>query len=53
MSDEGKAIIIDGVQNGIALGTAAATGNTMGAVIDGVKLAKDGVMVAQGVLGSS
>ena len=43
MSDEGRAIITDGVKNGVALGTAVATGNTVGAVIGGAKLAKDGL----------
>jgi len=53
MSDTGKAIIRDGIQNGVALGTAAASGNIMGAVIDGAKLAKDGAMAAQGIAHSS
>ena len=42
MSEEGKAVIQHGVKDGVAFGSAVATGNALGATVNGAKLAKDG-----------
>ena len=43
MSDQGQSIITNGISDSIALGTAIASGNVVGGIIDGVKLAKGGI----------
>jgi hypothetical protein len=53
MSEQGRAVIADGIHNGVALGTHAASGNTVGAIADGIKLGKDGIMAAQGMAHTS
>lgn len=53
MSQQGQAVIKDGIHNGVALGTHAATGNTLGAVNDGLNLGKDALMAGQGIAHSS
>ena len=53
MSEQGQAIIKDGVHNGVALGTHAATGNTLGAINDGLNLGKDALYAGQGIAHSS
>jgi hypothetical protein len=53
MTSQGQAVIKDTVHNGVALGTHAATGNTLGAVNDGLNLGKDALMAGQGIAHSS
>ena len=53
MSQQGQAVIKDGIHNGVALGTHAATGNTLGAINDGLNLGKDALMAGQGIAHSS
>merc|ERR1712178_324366 len=53
MSEQGQAVIKDGIHNGMALGAHAASGNTLGAINDGLNLGKDGIMAAKGLAHSA